>query len=150
MRASSLAYLDSDLGATQAPRGELPTDRRESLAERLSGSRQQRFCRFGSNLEQGRDLLALPGWQVDALVGDRGEVAAAAFSFADDSGYYLYNSAYEPELSHLSPGQVLLGALIEKAIDRRLKVFDFLKGDEAYKYRLGSAKRPLYEIVAVT
>lgn len=96
------------------------------------------------------DLLALPGWQVDAMFGDRGQVAAAAFSFTDESGYYLYNSAYEPELSHLSPGQVLLGALIEQAIDRRLEVFDFLKGDEAYKHRLGSAKRPLYEIVAVT
>ena len=56
------------------------------------------------------ELIQLSGWQIDALVGGAGEVAAAAFSFEDDSGYYLYNSAYDPDLHHLSPGQVLLGA----------------------------------------
>jgi len=96
------------------------------------------------------DLIALPGWQIDALVGGAGEVAAASFSFEDDSGYYLYNSAYDPDLRHLSPGQVLLGALIEQEIERGRDVFDFLKGDETYKYRLGSTTRQLYEIVAVT
>lgn len=96
------------------------------------------------------ELIQLSGWQIDALVGGAGEVAAAAFSFEDDSGYYLYNSAYDPDLHHLSPGQVLLGALIEQGIERRRAVFDFLKGDETYKYRLGSTARQLYEIVAVT
>jgi CelD/BcsL family acetyltransferase involved in cellulose biosynthesis len=96
------------------------------------------------------DLIALPGWQIDALLGGAGEVAAATFSFEDDSGYYLYNSAYDPDLRHLSPGQVLLGALIEQEIVRGRGVFDFLKGDEPYKYRLGSTTRQLYEIVAVT
>ena len=36
--------------------------------------------------------------------------------------------------------------LIESAIGAGLSHFDFLKGDEQYKYRLGARKRPLYEI----
>ena len=47
------------------------------------------------------ELIQLSGWQIEALVGGAGEVAAAAFSFEDDSGAYLYNSAYDPDRHHL-------------------------------------------------
>lgn len=96
-----------------------------------------------------RDLLTQPGWEIDALVGESGEVAAASFGYVDDSGYFLYNSAYEPRLRSLSPGQVMLGLLIERAIEEGRRIFDFLKGDETYKLRLGATERPLYEIVVV-
>ena len=92
------------------------------------------------------ELFALPGWGLDALLTATGEVMAAAFGYADDSGYYLYNSAFDSRLRHLSPGQVLLGAMIERAIEEQRMIFDFLKGDETYKYRLGAVERPLYEI----
>lgn len=94
-------------------------------------------------------LYALPGWEIDSLVTEAGEVTAAAFGYVDESGYYLYNSAFSPDLRHLSPGQVMLGALIERAIGERRRFFDFLKGEEPYKYRLGATERPLYEILAV-
>jgi CelD/BcsL family acetyltransferase involved in cellulose biosynthesis len=96
------------------------------------------------------DLLSLPGWEIDALVYGGGVVAAAAFGFVGEDGYYLYNSAYDPDLHHVSPGVVMLGALIERAIDEGKAVFDFLKGDEAYKFRLGAVERPLYAIEAVS
>jgi len=92
------------------------------------------------------DLACLPGWGIDALVADDGHVTAAGFGYMDDDGYYLYNSAYNPELSDASPGVVLLGRLIELSIERGKRVFDFLKGDEHYKYRLGAVARPLFEI----
>ena len=94
-------------------------------------------------------LFALPGWGLDALLTGTGEVATAAFGYLDDSGYYLYNSAFDSQLRHLSPGQVMLGAMIERAIEEQRMIFDFLKGDEAYKYRLGAVERPLYEIALV-
>ena len=96
-----------------------------------------------------RMLIELPGWEIDALLTDSGDMAAAAFGFADDDGYFLYNSAFNPDLRHLSPGQVMLGALIERAIAEQRTVFDFLKGDEPYKFRFGAVERPLYEIVTV-
>ena len=45
-----------------------------------------------------------------------------------------------------SPGVVLVSMLIERAIEAEKRVFDFLKGDETYKFRLGAAPRPLYEV----
>ncbi len=90
------------------------------------------------------DLLALPGWRLDVLTGDAGDPLAMAVGYRDAAGYYLYNSAYDPEARDISPGVVMLALLIESAIEEGLSVFDFLKGDEAYKYRLGARARPLY------
>lgn len=95
------------------------------------------------------DLLAQPGWRLDLLVADAG-VAAAMIGYADDEGYYLYNSAYDPALRDASPGMVLLAAAIERCIENSLSRFDFLKGDESYKFRLGAQPRPLFVIEAVT
>lgn len=94
------------------------------------------------------DVLLLDGWHVDALVERHDRVAAAAFAYEDDRAYYLYNSGYDQDLRHVSPGIVLLGALIERTADSRQTIFDFLKGDEAYKYRLGAESRQLYEVSA--
>ena len=83
------------------------------------------------------DLVSLEGWQVDVLYGDGPGSLAATVSFVDKDGYYLYNSAYDPAARDSSPGVVLLTSLISRAIDQGLAVFDFLKGDEQYKYRMG-------------
>jgi CelD/BcsL family acetyltransferase involved in cellulose biosynthesis len=82
------------------------------------------------------------------MVDGSGRPASAVFSFEDEAGFYLYNSAYEPEVRHLSPGSVMLSHLIERAIGNQLRVFDFLKGDEMYKFRLGAQPRPLYVVEA--
>lgn len=94
------------------------------------------------------DLSLLDGWRLDVLRVDDETAAAIVFGYSDDTGYYLYNSAYDPNLSHGSPGVVLLGSMIETAIGEQLDRFDFLKGDETYKFRLGAQPRHLLEIVA--
>lgn len=94
------------------------------------------------------DLVALDGWRVD-LLRSEGGVSAAVFGYVDASGYYLYNSGYDPALAEGSPGVVLLSSLIERAIDEGRARFDFLKGDEVYKFRLGAERRELTEIVAI-
>jgi len=93
-------------------------------------------------------LVTLDGWRIDLL--RRGDSATAAVvGYSDATGYYLYNSAYDPGLGQASPGVVLLGRMIEQATSEGLARFDFLKGDESYKFRLGARERPLTEIVAV-
>jgi CelD/BcsL family acetyltransferase involved in cellulose biosynthesis len=88
------------------------------------------------------------GGVIDILIDGSGRPASAIFSFEDATGFYLYNSAFEPELRQHSPGNVMLSHLIERAIGKNLKVFDFLKGDETYKFRLGAQPRPLYVVAA--
>ncbi len=90
------------------------------------------------------DLLAGEGWRLDALYGGDSPLLAAMMSYADQDGYFLYNSAFHPDFRRVSPGMVLLGELIATTIDMGGKVFDFLKGSETYKFRLGARPRPLF------
>ncbi len=86
------------------------------------------------------------GAVIDLLVGDEGTPVAAAFGFEDTEAYYLYNSAYDPSAGRTSPGVVLVSMLIENAIAAQRTIFDFLKGDETYKFRLGAEPRPLFAL----
>lgn len=93
-----------------------------------------------------RELAGLGGWRVDLLeVGD-GQASACVFGYSDTDAYYLYNSSFDPSYSSLSPGMVLLASLINRTIEEGLTRFDFLKGGETYKRRLGAAHRPLYTV----
>ena len=86
------------------------------------------------------------GGLVDVLCGDDDIPVAAGFGFEDADGYYLYNSAFDPAASAASPGVVLVSLLLEQAIATGKTVFDFLKGDEEYKLRLGATARPLFRV----
>lgn len=91
------------------------------------------------------DLAAQPGWGFHELwIG--GAVGASLFGYQDDEGYYLYNSAYDPSMGELSPGIVLVTEVISMLGESRVPRFDFLKGDEGYKARLGAVPRPLYTV----
>ena len=91
------------------------------------------------------ELLVSADASIHLLVCD-GVPRAAAFGFETEAGYYYYNSAYDPGASMASPGVVLLSSMIETEIDRGAAVFDFLKGDEPYKFRHGAETRQLHMI----
>jgi CelD/BcsL family acetyltransferase involved in cellulose biosynthesis len=68
-----------------------------------------------------------------------GEKAASLLAFEYDRRFLLYNSGYDPEAyAQLSPGWVLLAYAIQYSIAVGCRVFDFMQGDEEYKYRFGS------------
>jgi CelD/BcsL family acetyltransferase involved in cellulose biosynthesis len=94
------------------------------------------------------ELATTAGGTVHHLVCG-GVVRASAFGFETHDGYYYYNSAYDPDAAMASPGVVLFSSMIERQIERGVPVFDFLKGDETYKYRHGAAPRPLFAIEGV-
>lgn len=86
------------------------------------------------------------GWlRLDFLeIGDR--PMASTFGFEFNETFYLYNSAYEPEVGRLSPGHVLVAEVIKRSIDEGLEKFDFLRGPERYKYQLGATAIPLNNV----
>lgn len=69
---------------------------------------------------------------------------AAAMCFDYHSTMYLYNSGYDLHYRQLSPGLLCKVFSIRHSIQLRRKVFDFLKGDESYKHRLGGSSVQLY------
>jgi CelD/BcsL family acetyltransferase involved in cellulose biosynthesis len=89
-------------------------------------------------------LLDEAGAVIDVLRNGDGVAVGAAFGFEDDNTYYLYNSAFDQGRAGLSPGIVLVTSLIDAAISTGKRRFDFLKGGEDYKVRLGAIPRTLF------
>ncbi len=78
-----------------------------------------------------------------------GARAAAYMNFLYNDAVLVYNSGLDPtRYAYLSPGQVLIARLIEKAILDGRRVFDFLQGNEEYKYKLGGKDVSLYTLSA--
>lgn len=74
-----------------------------------------------------------------AFLSLNGQKAATLFAFEYRRQFLLYNSGYDTgDLAHYSPGWVLLAYLIQYAIAAGCQIFDFLQGDEEYKYHFGS------------
>jgi CelD/BcsL family acetyltransferase involved in cellulose biosynthesis len=67
-----------------------------------------------------------------------GDRAATYFNFDYEDQILVYNSGLNPDYAALSPGIVLISYNIQYAIEHKRKVFDFLQGNEEYKYRLGA------------
>jgi CelD/BcsL family acetyltransferase involved in cellulose biosynthesis len=57
--------------------------------------------------------------------------------------FLLYNSGYDPEYAHLSVGLLLKAFCIRDAISEGRRAFDFLQGNEPYKYDLGATDVPI-------
>jgi CelD/BcsL family acetyltransferase involved in cellulose biosynthesis len=84
-------------------------------------------------------VLQAQGWLQLAFVEMDGHKAAALLNFDYDDAILVYNSGYDPaQYAHLSPGIVVTALCIEHAIALGRKKFDFLRGDEVYKYRFGA------------
>lgn len=91
--------------------------------------------------------VAEHGWLQLAFLTINKERAAAYLNFDYNNKIMVYNSGLLPEkYGYLSPGNVLLLHLIDYAIRLGRTEFDFLRGNEEYKYRLGGKDKPVYEI----
>jgi CelD/BcsL family acetyltransferase involved in cellulose biosynthesis len=66
-----------------------------------------------------------------------GDPVAAIIGFDHNGIAYLYNSAFDPAYRSLSVGVISKVLYIKDSIERGMRRFDFLKGDERYKYHLG-------------
>jgi CelD/BcsL family acetyltransferase involved in cellulose biosynthesis len=72
---------------------------------------------------------------------------AGILYFEDDARIYLYNSGYVPQYAGMDVGLVSKLFSIRRAISEHKKVFDFMKGPEVYKTRLGGREVSLSRCV---
>ena len=75
-----------------------------------------------------------------------GERVAANLCFDYASSRLLYNSGNNPEFSYYSVGILLNALCLKQAIEQGLGYFDFLRGPEPYKLRLGGQRQNLYQM----
>lgn len=69
----------------------------------------------------------------------------AFYGFELGGKLFYYQFGIDPEWEPFSPGTVLMYKVIEEAFSRGLTEFDFLRGNESYKYGWTKAERPLFE-----
>ncbi len=86
------------------------------------------------------------GWLQLAFLEVNGEKAAAYLNFDYDNRIWVYNSGLNGAFRALSPGWVLLAHLIRWAIAHGRSVYDFMRGDEDYKYRFGGVDRWVWRV----
>lgn len=97
--------------------------------------------------EQLLPVLARHGWlKLFFLSIEQSSIPIASMLIFDYGGHYdLYNSGFNPEYSYLSPGQVLTAYTIRQAIEQGKELYDFLRGDEEYKFRFGGIPKPIFD-----
>ncbi|MGH7413766.1 MAG: GNAT family N-acetyltransferase [Candidatus Rokuibacteriota bacterium] len=115
---------------------------------RLSKVGKARFMDEGMErfFRSATAALAAKGWaRLWFLDFEESEVAAfLCIEYAGRVG--LYNSGFDPARAQLAPGIVLLAHVIRDAIERGVPTFDFLRGEEPYKYGFGPSPEDVFNI----
>lgn len=75
-----------------------------------------------------------------------GRKAASYLSMDYLNQLWVYNSGIDATFIELSPGWVLLGELLQWANENKRSAFDFMRGDEDYKFRFGAHKRDVMRV----
>jgi CelD/BcsL family acetyltransferase involved in cellulose biosynthesis len=81
------------------------------------------------------------GWLQLAFLTVNGEKAAGYLNFDYQNRIWVYNSGIDRRFLELSPGWVLLGHLLQWANENKRSEFDFMRGEEDYKYRFGGVDK---------
>jgi CelD/BcsL family acetyltransferase involved in cellulose biosynthesis len=108
--------------------------------ERFMDERMANFFR-----EIAEKFLAVDRLRLAFLSFDGGDVASV-FQFRADGSLLLYNSGYDPAHRDANPGLVLIARCIEDAVARGIPEYDFLRGNERYKYDLGGVDRVVFRL----
>jgi CelD/BcsL family acetyltransferase involved in cellulose biosynthesis len=107
---------------------------------RFMDERMERFFRDATG------ALAAAGWARLWFLEHDGAAVASFLCFEYAGSVGLYNSGFDPVYARLAPGIVLLTHVIMDAIDRRIPIFDFLRGEEPYKQGFGPTPEDLYQV----
>jgi CelD/BcsL family acetyltransferase involved in cellulose biosynthesis len=86
------------------------------------------------------------GWLQLAFLEVGGEKAAAMFNFDYGNRLWGYNSGVNRDFISLSPGWVLMGHVLQWACEHGRGEFDFMRGNEDYKYRFGAKDRSVMRV----
>jgi CelD/BcsL family acetyltransferase involved in cellulose biosynthesis len=81
------------------------------------------------------------GWLWLAFLEADGQRIAACLNFDYNNKLWGYNAGVNRDFMDLSPGWVLLGYTLQWACENKRTEFDFMRGDEEYKYRFGAVNQ---------
>ncbi len=110
------------------------------------GLRSRRFLHRVTELEaaEGEDAQLQLG---QVLVGDR--LIFAGVGFDDGETCFFYNAGADPDARELSPGVTGTAAYIRDRMEAGRRRFDFLRGNEPYKYEWGAVDETIERIIVI-
>lgn len=111
----------------------------EAKREFLTPPMEEFFCQITTKMQK-LSLLDMSSLVIDNIV------VAQTISFINKNNLYLYNIAVNPEYYPLSPGIIINKLLIEESIANGRIIYDFMQGNERYKYELGGKDKYVYKI----
>lgn len=103
--------------------------RKRGLPGAFVGSRSERFHR------EWAELAFRKGWLWLSVLFHEDKPVGTIYAMRLGSKCFYYQAGFDPEASAISPGSLLVGYTIRRAIAEGLDTFDFLRGDEPYKRR---------------
>jgi CelD/BcsL family acetyltransferase involved in cellulose biosynthesis len=98
----------------------------------FAGRRTREFHRETAAALLSRGWLRLYGLRQE----DR--LRAVLYCFLCGGRGYYYSGGFDPEVARLSPGTLLTAHAVDDALRAGAAAFDFLRGDEPYKYAWGA------------
>ncbi|HEY3284012.1 MAG TPA: GNAT family N-acetyltransferase [Armatimonadota bacterium] len=107
----------------------------------MAGARTRAF-----HLEAARGLLRRGKLRLHYLRLD-GATVASLYCFSHGGVGYYYLGGFDPALSRYGIGTLLTAEAMMCAIDEGCREFDFLRGQESYKYRWGCLERINYRLL---
>ena len=107
----------------------------------LATPKRQKFHRAVCASFLKRDWLRLWTLRCD------GKPVCVLLNYFYGGRYYFFIGGFDPEYSRWSVGICLFSRVFQRAIDEGATEFDFLKGEEEYKYRYGATNRD-YKTIA--
>jgi CelD/BcsL family acetyltransferase involved in cellulose biosynthesis len=88
-------------------------------------------------------LAAAEGWLRILVLWLNGQPAASLYGLRYGPTFYFYQSGFDPAFNKHSVGVATMGLAIKSAIEEGALEYDFLHGDEEYKFHWASANRDL-------
>jgi len=108
------------------------------------GERSRRFVHRLAELERNES----DGGQLHvALVRCGKRLVFAAMAFDDGATIFLYNAGMDPSAANVSPGVTGTALYFQDRLAAGRRRFDFLRGNESYKYEWGAVDEPIERLL---
>jgi len=101
---------------------------------------------FEPFLRRAADDLAKSGLLRLVLAWNEDRPVAAQFAAVDEDSWSFYQSGMDPDARDLRPGACVFVHTIRESIRSQRKLYDLMRGDEAYKLRWRATERPTKRI----
>lgn len=75
-----------------------------------------------------------------------GRIISAVFALKYKKNFFYWIPVFDPEFLKYSPGKVHIQMLLKKCFEEGYREFDFMRGDEPYKYKWADGSVSSYEV----